>query len=67
MSQSKRLKNIYHYGFFFLKELEIEPTTFCHHTLKYHKLKMKIKQEKVSQNLLDLKWKFQIRKVHFGI
>ncbi len=37
--------------FFLLVELEIKPTTFYHHTLKYHNTyNEKIKQEKISQN-----------------
>jgi len=38
----------YHYGFFFLlMELETNPITFYHHTLKYHNTSdEKIKQEK---------------------
>jgi len=29
-------KKNYHYGVFLLVELETKPTTFYHHTLKYH-------------------------------
>jgi hypothetical protein len=36
MSQSKSPQKNYHYGFFLPMELETNPATFYHHTLKYH-------------------------------
>jgi hypothetical protein len=41
MSHSKSPQKNYHYGFFLLVELEIKPTTFYHHTLKYHNTRWK--------------------------
>ncbi len=41
--------------FVLLVELKTKPTTFYHHTLKYHKTKdEKIKQKKIFQKLKNL-------------
>ncbi len=53
--------------FLFLKELEIKPTTFYHHTLKYHKFKMKNQARKSLSKQFRFKMKMKICKVHSDI